>query len=108
MALLVVRAVLAHPDDRARFDHWYETEHLPDAIRAFNARRGWRCWSQTDPTVHFAFYEFADAGEVAAVASSAGLQALIAEFDRVWDGRVSRTREILELAGSAVPGTAAG
>ena len=34
-ACLVVRAVVADPADRADFDHWYRTEHLPDALRAF-------------------------------------------------------------------------
>ena len=100
-AYFMVRAVLADAADRARFDHWYETEHLPDAIKAFRARRGWRCWSRTDPNVHFAFYEFASAAEAEALPGSPALRALVAEFDRIWEGRVSRTREILELAGEA-------
>ena len=40
-AYLVVRAVVADPTDRAAFDHWYRTEHLPDALKAFKAQR--RC-----------------------------------------------------------------
>lgn len=102
-AYFMVRAVLADAGDRAQFDHWYETEHLPDAVKAFGARRGWRCWSRTDPKVHFAFYEFASVEEAEALPASPALRALVAEFDRVWDGRVSRTREILELAGEAIP-----
>ena len=39
-AYLVVRAVVADPEDRAAFDHWYRTEHLPDALKAFNAAVG--------------------------------------------------------------------
>ena len=39
-AYLVVRAVVADPADRAAFDHWYRTEHLPDAMKAFKARVG--------------------------------------------------------------------
>jgi len=101
---LVVRAVVADPADRKRFDHWYETEHLPDAVAAFRARRGWRCWSRTDPAVHVAFYEFASVDEVEALAGSPALGALIAEFDRVWGTRVRRSREILEGTGDVQGG----
>ena len=103
---LMVRAVLAEASDRPRFDTWYETEHMPEAVAAFHARRGWRCWSRTDPAVHMAFYEFDDVGVAEALDGSAALLGLIAEFDRVWGGRVRRTREILELAGGS--GSAAG
>src|SRR5205807_951958 len=48
---LVVRAEVPDPVDRAAFDHWYATDHLPWAIRVFGARRGWRCWSRTNPAV---------------------------------------------------------
>lgn len=104
----MVRAKLIDAADRPRFDHWYKTAHLPDAVAAFQAQRGWRCWSRTDPTVHFAFYEFATAAGAEAVVGSPALQAMAAEFDRVWDDRVSRTREILELAREVgpAPGTA--
>ena len=37
-AYLVVRAVVAEAD-RRDFDHWYRTEHLPDALKAFAAAR---------------------------------------------------------------------
>ena len=62
-AYLVVRAEVPDQADRAPFDHWYATDHLPWAIRVFGARRGWRCWSRADPAVHYAFYEFADLAE---------------------------------------------
>jgi hypothetical protein len=97
-AFLMVRAVLADAADRPAFDHWYRTEHLPDARTAFAARRAWRCWSLTEPHVHLAFYEFADAAEATAAQGSAALVALVAEFDRVWAGRVTRTREFMETA----------
>ena len=76
-AYLLVRAAVVDAADRPNFDRWYETEHLPDAVARFGAERGWRCWSRTDPAVHYAFYEFAD-------------------VDRA---RVTRTRDILETAG---------
>ncbi|MDE2007782.1 MAG: hypothetical protein KGI51_14530 [Rhodospirillales bacterium] len=102
-AYFLVRAALADPAERDRFEHWYETEHMPDAIAAFGAAGGWRCWSRTEPAVHFAFYSFPDAEAALAAAASPRLPALIAEFDRVWGGRVTRTREVLECAGTRRP-----
>lgn len=98
-AHLIVRATLADPADRPKFDHWYQTEHLPDAAKGFNARRAWRSWSKSSPLVHIAFYEFADSDQANAIQGSPALSALIAEFDRVWGTRVSRTREVIEMAG---------
>ena len=100
-AYLMVRAVLVEGTDRSRFDRWYETEHLPEAVARFGARRGWRCWSRTDPTVHYAFYECADSERAQAVLASPELRALVAEFDRAWGARVTRTRDVLETAGVA-------
>ncbi|MDR3538092.1 MAG: hypothetical protein P4L71_16485 [Acetobacteraceae bacterium] len=98
-AYLVVRAVVADPADRAAFDRWYNDEHLPDAVKAFNARRAWRGWSTLDPSVHTAFYEFDSAAAVRAIGEGAAIKALIAEFDRCWDTRVTRTRDIVDVAG---------
>jgi hypothetical protein len=97
-AFFVVRAILTDATDRPRFDRWYATEHLRDAIAAFGATRGWRCWSRTDPTVHIAFYEFPDVAAAEAIKGTPALDALVAEFDRVWGERVTRTREVLEAA----------
>ena len=97
-AYLVVRAVVAETD-RRDFDDWYRTEHLPDAIKAFAAQRGWRAWSRTDPSVHYAFYQFADVAAADSVNTSPAIRALVAEFDARWGTRVTRTREILEVAG---------
>jgi hypothetical protein len=96
-AYLVVRAEVPEAD-RARFEHWYATDHLPWAVRAFNVARGWRCWSLTDPAAHYAFYEFPDAATAKAVVGSDAIKPLVADFDRVWGTRVPRRREILELA----------
>ena len=97
-AYLMVRSILAEATDRPRFDRWYATEHMPQAIAAFAARRGWRCWSRTNPNVHRAFYEFADVATADAVLHSPEIAVLIAEYDRVWGARVIRTRDVLELA----------
>ena len=96
-AYLVVRAVVAEAD-RRDFDHWYRSEHLPDALKAFAARRAWRGWSRTDPSLHYAYYQFADVAAAEAIGSSPAIRALIAEFDARWGTRVTRTREIIEIA----------
>ena len=56
----VVRATVADPAKRKAFDEWYHREHLPDAVKAFGAKKAWRFWSVSDPAVHQATYEFAD------------------------------------------------
>ncbi len=97
-AYLVVRAVVADPADRTPFDHWYRTEHLPDAVKAFKALSAMRGWSTLEPSVHTAYYRFDTLAEVEAIGSSPAIAALIAEFDRVWGDRVIRTRDILPIA----------
>ena len=105
-AYLVVRAEVPDPGDRAPFDHWYATDHLPWAIRVFGARRGWRCWSRTNPAVHYAFYEFADVAEAQTATASDKSAPLVADFDRVWGNRAPRGREILEIVQETGPSTA--
>jgi hypothetical protein len=97
-AYLVVRAAVADPADRAPFDHWYRTEHLPDALKAFEAVSAMRGWSTIDPSVHTAYYRFNTLADVQAISDSPAIQALIEEFDRVWDARVVRKRDILSIA----------
>ncbi|MEM7190246.1 MAG: hypothetical protein AAF439_11600 [Pseudomonadota bacterium] len=98
-AIFIVRATVAEAD-RAEFDKWYETEHLPDAKAAFGAVAARRGWSEVDPGTHVAVYEFASLDAAQAIAANDGsdqIKALIAEFDRVWQGRVTRTREIVAI-----------
>ena len=96
-AWLVVRATVANAADRPAFDHWYRTEHLPDAMKAFGVRQAWRGWSQQDPAVHCAHYRFASLDALDAVINGPTIRELIAEFDRVWGNRVVRTREVLPV-----------
>jgi hypothetical protein len=91
---LIVRAEV-QAADRSRFDRWYADEHLSDAVAAFRATRAWRGWSTLDPAVHYAFYEFEDAAQAQATMSSEAIKRLIAEFDRVWGSRVTRTRDLM-------------
>ena len=97
-AYFVVRAVVADPADRAAFDRWYREEHLPDAVRAFQARSAMRGWSILDPSVHTAYYRFATAGDAQSATAGSAIDKLIAEFDRVWGERVTRTRDIVGIA----------
>ncbi len=79
------------------FDRWYEAEHLPDAKAAFRTKSACRSWSEPTPGVHLTFYEFPDLSQARKTAASDAIKSLIAEFDRVWQERVQRTREIIEL-----------
>jgi len=99
-ACLAVRAEVP-ASDRERFDHWYETDHLPWALRAFAARRAWRCWSRSDPQgdicMHVAFYEFDSVAAAEAATAPDKIAPLVADFDRVWADRVTRRRAILDV-----------
>lgn len=100
-AWLVVRATVAQAADRPGFDHWYRTEHLPDAMKAFGVSRAWRGWSQQDPAVHCAHYRFGSLDALNAVMDGQAIKDLIAEFDRVWGPRVTRTREVMSIEDEA-------
>lgn len=98
-ALFIVRAEVAKAD-RDAFDHWYQTEHLPDAMAAFGTVKARRGWSELDPGMHVAVYEFdsiEQAKKIVGGDASDAIRALIAEFDRVWQGRVTRTRELVGI-----------
>lgn len=95
-AYLVVRAEVP-AEERAAFDAWYEGEHLPDAKAAFAAEAAFRGWVDEAAGLHVAFYRFADAETARAVLVSDGMARMIAEFDRVWQNRVVRKREIVPV-----------
>lgn len=95
-AFLIVRATVAQAD-RDAFETWYQTEHLPDAKTAFKAMSATRGWCDTDPGLHIAIYEFPDLTRAQAIVESNELKSMIAEFDRVWQDRVKRSREIFDI-----------
>lgn len=101
-AYLAVRAEVPEAE-RQRFDYWYATDHLPWALRAFGARRAWRCWSCSDPAVHVAFYEFDSVAAAEAATAPEVIRPLVADFDRVWGDRVARRRAILDVTQELVP-----
>lgn len=96
-AYLIVRAEVPEAD-REAFERWYEAEHLPDAKKAFQAISARRGWSDVTPGVHMALYEFPDLERVRQVIASDAIKDLIAEFDRVWQSRVTRTREVVGIS----------
>lgn len=96
-AILIVRAEV-DPSVREPFDAWYEAEHLPEALAAFQALSAKRGWSSVEPNVHLAFYEFPDLAAANALIGSDIMKGFIAEFDRHWAGKVVRTRELVALS----------
>ena len=96
-AFFVVRATVADPARRAAFDRWYETEHVPGAVKAFGVSEAWRFWSLDDPALHQAMYQFDDEAKLAAMLQGDVLKQLVADFDRDWPD-VKRSRETLVLA----------
>ena len=94
-AFLIVRAEV-DPTVRDAFDAWYRDEHMPDAVAAFSAAGAWRGWSAVESNVHIVIYEFPDLAAVNRVMDSDALKALIAELDRKWEGKVTRTRDVVE------------
>lgn len=95
-AYFIVRAEV-DPDARDAFDTWYETEHLPDAVRTLGAAGASRGWSGVEDNVHIAFYAFADMAAVKRMMASDALKGMIAGFSRHWDGKVTRTRDAVEI-----------
>ena len=93
-AYLIVRAEVPK-GEREHFERWYGEEHLPEAVATFRAIRAWRGWSEANPGVHLAFYEYPDLTRVHEVLRSDELKELIAEFDRMWGTRVTRAREVV-------------
>ena len=96
-AYFMVRAQVVDAAVKKDFDRWYQEEHLPDALKGFKARRAWRGWSTVDPTVHHAVYEFEDLARAQAIQGSDALKRLVAEFDRAWGNKVTRTRDFVDV-----------
>ena len=96
-AFFVVRATVSDPAKRAAFDKWYQTEHLPDAVKSFGVTKAWRFWSLSDPALHQAIYQFDDEAALDRMMNGEELQRLIKDFNRDWPD-ISRARETFVLA----------
>ena len=70
---------------------------MPDALRDFKALSAMRGWSDVEPGVHMAFYEFPDRAAADAASNSEKIKELIKEFDRHWSDRVTRKRDVVEI-----------
>ena len=95
-AYFMVRAQVPSESERAKFDHWYETHHLPLAMDTLHADKGWRFWSRSDPSVHYAMYEFKDMATLRKCLDSPGFKMLVADFDKAWP-QVIRSRDQIEI-----------
>ena len=93
----VVRATVTDPSNRAAFDIWYESVHLPDAAKSFGVKKAWRFWSLADPAVHQATYQFDDQASLERAMNGEDMKRLIADFNRDWPD-VTRTRDTFVLA----------
>jgi hypothetical protein len=99
-AYFMVRAQVPAESERAKFDQWYGTHHLPLAMDTLHADKGWRFWSRSDPSVHYAMYEFKDMATLRKCLDSPGFKMLVADFDEAWP-RVTRSRDLIEIVQEA-------
>jgi hypothetical protein len=99
-AYFMVRAQVPNESDRPKFDQWYATHHLSFAIDKFPAEKGWRFWSHSDPSVHYALYQFKDLAALRHALDSPGFKLLVDDFDQAWPG-VTRSRDIIEAVQEA-------
>ena len=96
-AYLLVRAEV-EKESREGFDHWYQNEHLPSALKEFKDSIGaWRAWSDVEEGVHLAFYEFENLENAHNLLGSDLMKEFIKEFDRHWLGKVTRTRDVIAV-----------
>jgi hypothetical protein len=94
-AYFMVRSVVANEADRAKFDHWYGSHHVPLAMEKFHCENAWRFWSRVEPSVHYAMYQFRDMAALKARIDSADFKILVEDFDNAWPS-VTRTRDLIE------------
>lgn len=99
-AYFMVRAQVANEADRAKFDEWYGTHHVPLAMEKLSAEKAWRYWSRNDPSVHYALYQFSDIGTLRSRIESPDFKLLVADFDKSWP-QVPRSRDLIELVQEA-------
>ena len=95
-AYLIVRADVEE-ESRELFDEWYQKEHLPEALSQFKAISAMRGWSDVEPGVHLAFYEFRDLETANHLLKSDLMKSFIKKFDGRWARKVKRTREVFEV-----------
>ena len=91
---LVVKAIV--PENIVKdFDTWYKNYHLHEAHSAFKSIRAFRGWVNSNQ--HHAFYEFKDFDTANSLLASDQLNIMIREFDNKWNGKVTRTRDLINI-----------
>jgi hypothetical protein len=98
-AYFVVRAVVEEPS-REKFDHWYATDHLPEALAGLRPEKGWRLWSAREAGVHYAVYRFADMAKPRRGAQIGSLQGACRRFRPLMAGCYAHARRARPGAGS--------
>src|ERR1043165_1514349 len=68
-----------------------------DAGKSVGAQKAWRFWSESDPSVHQATYQFADRAALDRGTRPENMTRLVADFDKAWP-HIKRSREIMTLA----------
>jgi len=96
IAYITVRSNVPDTDIK-KFDTWYETEHLVDALNGFGAVSASRGWSNDNPNSHIAIYEFQSLSSAKRILKSSALKRLMNKFDLRWDRKIVRTREVVEV-----------
>jgi hypothetical protein len=99
-AYFMVRAQVRNESERAKFDQWYAAHHLPLAMDKFHAEKAWRFWSRSDPSVHYALYQFNDVATLRKTLEAPGFKVLVADFDQAWP-HVTRSRDLIEAVQEA-------
>jgi hypothetical protein len=94
-AYFMIRAEVPNESDREKFDQWYDTHHLPLAMEKFRAEKGWRFWSRSNPSVHYALYQFRDIAALRNSINSPDFKLLVADFDKAWP-HITRSRDLIE------------
>jgi hypothetical protein len=94
-AYFMVRAQVTEESERVKFDRWYATGHLPLAMEKLQAEKGWRFWSRSDPSVHYALYQFPDLTTLRSRIESPEFKLLVADFDAAWP-HIPRSRDLIE------------
>ena len=95
LAYLIVKSDTSQIDSKD-FDYWYENEHLYEAKKQFMAKNAKRGWVENS-NFHLAIYEFENIKKAKNAMDSKKLQSLIKKFDKKWDFKVTRTRELVSL-----------
>ena len=93
-AFLIVNAKVPN-ELKKSFDKWYEEYHLPEAHKCFKSIIAFRGWIGENE--HQAFYQFENFSTAKKILESNEMQKMIKEFDKKWNGKVLRTRQLIDL-----------